>query len=161
MVNKRSSLYISLLALGLSLLSHAGILVSLSPRSEKINSGSFSISIRDEKDRSLKGKVKNVPRVPKDQIEQKKENNIVTQELGHNDIRIIYPKRSRQLEEEGIVVLTFYINQWGKAENINIVQSSGHDRLDREAQRAVAEAVFSLKDVDKELSIDFRLKDTP
>ncbi|GAB4408064.1 MAG: hypothetical protein OHK0056_08820 [Bacteriovoracaceae bacterium] len=161
MVNKRSSIYASLLALGLSLLSHAGILVSLFPESEKIISGSFSISIRDEKVRFLKGKVKDVPRVSKDQIKQNKENNIVTQELGNNDIRIVYPKRSRQLEEEGIVVLTFYINKWGKAENINIVQSSGHDRLDREAQRAVAEAVFSLKEVDKELTIDFKLKDIP
>lgn len=161
MVEKKTPIFISLSAIALSLLAHAGMWVSLSPQKDFKNPGSFSISIREERIKSLENETKEKKIQQTEDTNSKSENNIISEELGQNDIKIIYPKRSRQLEEEGKTVLSFYIDQWGKAQNINIVQSSGYERLDSEAFRAVKETFFSVKEVEKEIAIEFKLKETP
>lgn len=48
-----------------------------------------------------------------------------------------YPGLSRELGEEGRVLLRVLVSAEGKAQNIEINKSSGHERLDRAAGRAV------------------------
>jgi protein TonB len=53
-----------------------------------------------------------------------------------------YPPQSRRLGEQGVVVLRVVIDELGRACNIEIESSSGHERLDRAAREAVASAAF-------------------
>jgi periplasmic protein TonB len=53
-----------------------------------------------------------------------------------------YPAQSRRLGEQGIVVLRVVIDERGRACDIEIESSSGHERLDRAAREAVATAAF-------------------
>lgn len=52
-------------------------------------------------------------------------------------IRPPYPKASRLNREEGEVTLWFRVRENGTAEDIRIIKSSGHSRLDRAAEEAV------------------------
>jgi protein TonB len=53
-----------------------------------------------------------------------------------------YPSASRRLREQGLVVLRVLVDERGKAEQLSIHESSGHERLDNAARDAVARAVF-------------------
>jgi TonB family protein len=51
-----------------------------------------------------------------------------------------YPTLARLLESDGDALVRFEIDRAGTAQNIRVVQSSGHDRLDTSAVRAVEAA---------------------
>ena len=51
-----------------------------------------------------------------------------------------YPPLARLLESDGDALVRFDIDPSGNAQNIRVVQSSGHDRLDTSAVRAVETA---------------------
>ena len=51
-----------------------------------------------------------------------------------------YPPLARLLETDGDALVRFEIDPSGIAQNIRVVQSSGHDRLDTSAVRAVETA---------------------
>ncbi len=53
-----------------------------------------------------------------------------------------YPSVSRRLREQGLVVLRVLVDERGRAHQVSIHESSGHERLDRAAQDAVARAAF-------------------
>lgn len=53
-----------------------------------------------------------------------------------------YPREARLAHEEGLVILRVLIDEAGHARDIDVVQSSGHFRLDQEARNAVAHALF-------------------
>lgn len=54
-----------------------------------------------------------------------------------NNPKPSYPALSRRMGEEGKVVLRVYIGADGLPQKADIHQSSGYDRLDRQAQEAV------------------------
>lgn len=53
-----------------------------------------------------------------------------------------YPPQSRKLREQGLVVLRVLIDERGKACEVRVENSSGHERLDRAAREAIAHAEF-------------------
>lgn len=55
----------------------------------------------------------------------------------------IYPRISRRRGEEGVVVLSVDVSASGHGSNIQIVQSSGHSRLDKAAVNALEKAQFT------------------
>jgi len=54
----------------------------------------------------------------------------------------VYPGMSRRRGEEGVVVLSVEVSATGQGSNIQIVQSSGHSRLDKAAIKALGNAQF-------------------
>jgi protein TonB len=54
-----------------------------------------------------------------------------------------YPRASRQMGEEGTVVLRVLVSADGRAEQVEIKRSSGYDRLDQSALRAVRKWRFN------------------
>lgn len=59
-----------------------------------------------------------------------------------------YPPISRRLEETGTVTLSFLIDTNGKVIDSKVAQSSGHERLDDAARRALSLCVFKPGTVD-------------
>ena len=57
-------------------------------------------------------------------------------------IRPSYPRESREKGEEGKVVLDVVVSVEGRAEKVTIVESSGFERLDEAAKKAVGAARF-------------------
>ena len=55
---------------------------------------------------------------------------------------VTYPAASRRLGEQGLVQFRVLVNTSGKAEKVEIIKSSGFNRLDEEAKRAVMRAMF-------------------
>jgi protein TonB len=53
-----------------------------------------------------------------------------------------YPSASRRLREQGLVVLRVLVDERGKAQQLSVHESSGHERLDRAALDAVGRAAF-------------------
>jgi protein TonB len=53
-----------------------------------------------------------------------------------------YPAQSRKFREQGLVVLRVLIDERGSACDVQVEKSSGHERLDRAAQEAIARAEF-------------------
>ncbi|HKQ83586.1 MAG TPA: energy transducer TonB [Steroidobacteraceae bacterium] len=53
-----------------------------------------------------------------------------------------YPALSRRLKEQGVVVLKVLVDERGAAQQIEVADSSGHERLDQAAVEAVAAATF-------------------
>jgi protein TonB len=53
-----------------------------------------------------------------------------------------YPTASRRMREQGLVVLRVLVDERGKAQQLSIQESSGHERLDNAALDAVARALF-------------------
>jgi protein TonB len=53
-----------------------------------------------------------------------------------------YPAQSRQAHEEGLVVVRVLIDAQGRAQQVTVVHSSGHPRLDAAACEAVMHAIF-------------------
>ena len=51
-----------------------------------------------------------------------------------------YPPLARLHDSDGDALVRFEIDRWGSAQNIQLVRSSGHDRLDTSAVRAVETA---------------------
>ena len=51
-----------------------------------------------------------------------------------------YPPLARLLDSDGDALVRFEIDRSGSAQNIRVIQSSGHDRLDTSAVRAVETA---------------------
>ncbi|NQD38274.1 energy transducer TonB [Permianibacter sp. IMCC34836] len=49
----------------------------------------------------------------------------------------VYPKLSRQRKEEGVVLLRVHVLANGEADQLEVLQSSGFERLDEAALRAV------------------------
>ena len=49
-----------------------------------------------------------------------------------------YPPISRRLNEEGKAIVRVFVTPDGRAERVELVRSSGHERLDRSALEAVA-----------------------
>lgn len=52
----------------------------------------------------------------------------------------IYPKRSRELGEQGVVVLSIWVDVDGKPDKVQIIKSSGFPRLDDAALRQIRES---------------------
>jgi len=59
-----------------------------------------------------------------------------------NNPRPAYPRLSRRLNEQGKVLLRVRVSAEGRPEQVNLHQSSGHNRLDDAARRAVAQWRF-------------------
>ncbi len=57
-------------------------------------------------------------------------------------IRPSYPRESREKGEEGKVVLDVVVSVEGRAEKVTIVESSGFERLDEAAKKAIRSARF-------------------
>ena len=57
-------------------------------------------------------------------------------------IRPSYPRESREKGEEGKVVLDVVVSVEGRAEKVTIVESSGFERLDEAAKKAIGAARF-------------------
>lgn len=55
----------------------------------------------------------------------------------------VYPRISRRLGEEGVVVLSIEVSPEGIGSNIRIITSSGHSRLDQAAITAMKKARFT------------------
>jgi len=72
-----------------------------------------------------------------------KDKGAVTQAQPTTTCTPIYPRMSRRRGEEGIVVLSVDVNASGQGSNIQIVQSSGHARLDKAAIKALEKADFT------------------
>jgi len=79
-----------------------------------------------------------------------------------------YPPSSRWLGEEGVVVLSVVIDAEGKGKHVKVVKTSGYDRLDRSARKALIGATFSPATVAgvpvesrKRVSVRFLLKEYP
>jgi protein TonB len=53
-----------------------------------------------------------------------------------------YPPASRAAREEGLVVLRVLVDERGRAQEISVLKSSGHPRLDEAARTAVRRALF-------------------
>ncbi|HSD75260.1 MAG TPA: TonB family protein [Steroidobacteraceae bacterium] len=53
-----------------------------------------------------------------------------------------YPSASRRLREQGLVVLRVLVDERGRAQQLSVHESSGHERLDHAALDAVARAAF-------------------
>lgn len=53
-----------------------------------------------------------------------------------------YPSISRRMREEGKVVLRVLVNEKGRAERVDVQQSSGASRLDEAARQAALRALF-------------------
>ena len=53
-----------------------------------------------------------------------------------------YPAQSKRLGEEGRVVLRVLVDRQGRAERIDMQKSSGFERLDEAARKAVLQARF-------------------
>jgi protein TonB len=77
-----------------------------------------------------------------------------------------YPRISRRRGEEGIVTLSIQVLASGKAGSIKVIGSSGYERLDQAARKAVKNASFKPAtqlgrsiDSTTELSFTFRLTD--
>jgi len=49
----------------------------------------------------------------------------------------VYPKLSRQRKEQGVVLLRVHVQANGEADQMEVLQSSGYERLDEAAMRAV------------------------
>lgn len=49
----------------------------------------------------------------------------------------VYPALSRQLKEKGVVSLRIHVTAEGKADSVQLHQSSGFERLDRAASEVV------------------------
>jgi protein TonB len=54
-----------------------------------------------------------------------------------------YPSISRRLGEEGVVMLRVYVSAKGTPDQIQLLKSSGFDRLDQAAQSAVSKWRFA------------------
>lgn len=54
-----------------------------------------------------------------------------------------YPQASKRMGEQGKVMLKVLINEKGRAEHVDVAQSSGFQRLDQAARLAVLHAIFS------------------
>lgn len=59
-----------------------------------------------------------------------------------NNPKPAYPSISRRLGEEGVVLLRVYVNAMGQPERIEVNKSSGFERLDAAALRAVSDWKF-------------------
>lgn len=55
---------------------------------------------------------------------------------------IVYPSASRRLNEQGLVVVAVYMDTAGVPQQVQVVQSSGFERLDRAALAGVRTARF-------------------
>ncbi|RWS48206.1 hypothetical protein CKA56_15455, partial [Arcobacter venerupis] len=77
-----------------------------------------------------------------------------------NDLRIeiernkSYPLISKAKKEEGIVVLFFRVNNKGEISNLKILKSSGYEKLDEAALKAV-KAVGIYKRIPEELENEY------
>ncbi len=77
-----------------------------------------------------------------------------------------YPKEARLKGWEGRVIFNVLVNQQGKVQSIKILQSSGYDVLDQEAQKTIESwlfepALFLGHPIEKniEIPVRFRLED--
>ena len=89
---------------------------------------------------------------------------VVSEAEASVSINPAYPRISRRRGEEGIVILSVEVLASGKAGNVEVLQSSGHKRLDDAARKAVQKASFAPatqygRNIDSEtqLSFTFRL----
>ncbi|MEA2068486.1 MAG: energy transducer TonB [Verrucomicrobiota bacterium] len=94
------------------------------------------------------------------------EKGVVSEAQATSPITPAYPRISRHRGEKGTVSLSVQILASGKAGQIEVLQSSGHKRLDEAARRAVRETPFTPAtqfgrniDSETELSFTFRLTD--
>lgn len=55
---------------------------------------------------------------------------------------VVYPSASRRLGEQGLVVVAVFVDTEGVPQQVEVVQSSGFDRLDRAAVAGVRKARF-------------------
>lgn len=70
----------------------------------------------------------------------------------------IYPLLSRRMREQGAVQLKLCIDDRGRVENVQLVKSSGYEKLDRSAMEGVREWKFSaLESQDQALSHCYHL----
>ena len=63
----------------------------------------------------------------------------------------VYPEQSEKLGEEGKVKLAIIVNPNGSVDDIELIQSSGFERLDRAAIEAAKQAKYQPKNVNGKL----------
>ena len=64
-----------------------------------------------------------------------------------------YPLLSKSKNEEGVVLLSFRINKNGKIDKLKIIKSSGYEKLDEAAIKAVEKGVY--KNIPNELEDEY------
>jgi protein TonB len=94
------------------------------------------------------------------------EKGVISEAAASTTIHPAYPRISRQRGEEGVVALSIQVLASGRAGNVDVIQSSGHRRLDEAACKAARRASFSParqfgRNIDStiKLSFSFRLTD--
>jgi protein TonB len=95
-----------------------------------------------------------------------KDKGVISDARASSSIQPAYPRISRLRGEEGVVTLSIHVLASGKAERVDVIQSSGFRRLDEAACKAARKASFSPArqfgrtiDSTTELSFTFRLTD--
>lgn len=91
---------------------------------------------------------------------------VISEAHASSTIQPVYPRISRLRGEEGVVTLSIEVLGSGMAGNVEVIQSSGHRRLDESACKAARKASYSParqfgRNIDSttELSFTFRLTD--
>ena len=108
--------------------------------------------------------IKKTNKVDKNQITPAKNTNSKS-DIQNNSVKeyyinqnsIQYPEMAVDMEIEGIVVLQAKINQKGRAEQVQIIESSSYAILDEEAMRSVATWDFNSKSHWQTIKIIFQL----
>ena len=67
----------------------------------------------------------------------------LTEATSKTECRPVYPRVSRRRGEEGVVVTSIDIDETGRGSNLQLVESSGHTRLDQAALDALKAAHFT------------------
>ena len=83
-------------------------------------------------------KVSNSPKLKK----RSGQSGVISQAKLKGELKIIYPELSKLLKEEGEVVLAVKVNEFGMAIEVNILTSSGHERLDHYAKSKLLNSRF-------------------
>lgn len=153
-----------LLGLLLSLCLHAAIVIVpvTQIKSEPSVSSSASalvVSVQTKQKQSLKGTEKNSADISgKAGVKETSKVELI------GSLAPEYPWRSRMQAQEGTVVIDVLVASDGKAKDMTVVKSSGHESLDKAAIEAVKKASFTKHDqnfVPLQLSLNFRLRDRP
>lgn len=153
---------------------HAALLIVPSklfnPSEVSFKQGSTSfISISIKNSEVIPQKKKVISRIKKTQKAQKssaKSTGVRSDAKALGELTPTYPYRSRLMREEGRVTLRAHIDESGLVTRVDLVQSSGFERLDKEALRTLSQARFEAASIGgksvkstQELTFNFDLKD--
>jgi TonB family protein len=78
-------------------------------------------------------------------------------EIGRSIIRPKYPLEARRRGEEGSVTINITVNSSGKAENVELLQTSGYSSLDESAISAAKKALYVNSDSEEFMTGEARI----